>query len=214
MIFTLVAFSLNLRDMAAFGGLILGLINLFIVIYEKFIRKPKLKIEIENFAISDKNNNRIIDLKLDIIAMPYNGDIYLKRIDLINKCTNKIPCYLLRYHVAEVNGEGWEIRFEPPIPSIPLRKAIKGNSEVFDVDISRLRQFQLDQWWGRVPLENFERNLMGLRINKDSVLPLSFICRLEMIESSEFQWSNLLSKSKWYMYVEYNKNNRLKTMLS
>lgn len=214
MVFTFVGLSLNLRDIAAFGGLILGLINLFITIYEKFIRKPKLEIEIENFAISDRNNNKIIDLKLDIIAMSHNGDIYLKRVYLINKCTNKIPCSLLSYHIGEVNGEGWEIRFEPPIPSIPLRKAIKGNSESFDVDISRLRQFQLDRWWGKVPLENFEKNLMGLRINKDSVLPLSFICRLEMIESSEFQWSNLLSKSKWYIDVEYNKNNQLKKMLS
>jgi hypothetical protein len=214
MVFTFVGLSLNLRDIAAFGGLILGSINLFITIYEKFIRKPQLKIDIENFAIVDVHNNRMIDLKLDIIAMPHNGDIYLKKVHLINKCTNKIPCSLLRYHIAEVNGEGWQIRFEPPIPSIPLRKAIKGNSEIFDVDISHLRQFQLDRWWGRVPLENFEKNLMGLRINKDSVLPLSFICRLEMIESSEFQWSNLLSKSKWYIYVEYNKNNRLKKMLS
>jgi hypothetical protein len=212
--FTFVGLPLSLRDIAAFGGLILGLINSFITIHEKFLKKPKLEIEIENFAIIDRNNNRIIDLKLDIIAMPHNGDIYFKRVYLINKCTKEIPCSSLRYHIAEANDEGWEIQFEPPIPSIPLRKAIKGNSEIFDVDISSLREFQVNRWWNRVPLENFEKNLIGLRINKDSVLPLSFMCRLEMIESSEVQWSNLLSKSKWYIYVEYNKNNRLKKMLS
>jgi hypothetical protein len=73
---------MGLKDFAAFGGLILGLINLFLYIYKEFFRKGKLQILENKLTIKPAPTN--FDFQLDLRLRAKNENITINEIFLEN----------------------------------------------------------------------------------------------------------------------------------
>lgn len=72
---------------AAFGGLILGIINLFLSLYKDFWRKGKLESTIE-FADIRSVEEGLFDFQMNLSIKAINSDVYIQEIKLLAR--NKV----------------------------------------------------------------------------------------------------------------------------
>jgi hypothetical protein len=75
----------TLKTIAAFGGLGLGVINLCIVVYKEFLKKPKLVVEVEASEIRWRGAGDY-DFKIDLNMVASHGDVYIKGIFIEHPC--------------------------------------------------------------------------------------------------------------------------------
>lgn len=73
-----------LTTIAAFVGLGLGLLNISIVVYKDFIRKPKLTVDLEAAEVRWRYCC-MYDFKIDMILSARHGDVHLRDIVLQNR---------------------------------------------------------------------------------------------------------------------------------
>jgi hypothetical protein len=74
----------DLKTIAAFGGLALGLINLFVTIYKDFLRKGKLQLSVETARIRHLGYGRY-QYQIDLLMTAAGGDVYLKDLYLCSE---------------------------------------------------------------------------------------------------------------------------------
>ena len=74
---------MEFKDYAAFGGLSLGIINLFLYLYKEFLRKGKLQIIHNELTIKPKPTN--FDFQLDLKLRALNENISINEIFLENE---------------------------------------------------------------------------------------------------------------------------------
>lgn len=74
---------MKLTEIAAFGGLILGVINLFILLYKDFWRKAKLKAELKKNDVLYISEGDYF-FQINIILSAKNSDVQLRKIELSN----------------------------------------------------------------------------------------------------------------------------------
>lgn len=75
---------MEIKDIAAFGGLLLGITNLGFTIWEKYIKKPKLGIHLEK-SLARCYYEGSFGFQIDGNIQANNGDIYLKNIFIKNE---------------------------------------------------------------------------------------------------------------------------------
>jgi hypothetical protein len=195
-----------IKLLAALGGVV----SSSILVYEKFIRKAKLNLEIEYSGLVKRGNK--VDFKIDLNITAMNEDIYLKEVFLFNKNffnfrRRKLPFNGLSYHVQESPGT-WSINFKHPIKKIRLDKAVKGGRLNHIGDITELvgNEFIygfIDEWQSLCE-EDFEEHIRGQKIASNSRIFLTFLGTLTIAEdlsSSE----NDVPHFNWYVCFDYGK---------
>ena len=73
-----------IETIAAFGGFMLGIINLLFLIYQEFLKRGKLKVSTEQ-AEFKRISEGFYDLQISIILSSSYGDVFLKEMKLVNK---------------------------------------------------------------------------------------------------------------------------------
>jgi hypothetical protein len=76
------------KTIAAYGGLLLGLINLFLYLYKEYFRKPKLMVNVRAAYIRAVETD-LFDIQIDVELVSLGGSSYIKEI-LLN---NEIPIF-------------------------------------------------------------------------------------------------------------------------
>lgn len=74
---------MKITEIAAFGGLILGVINLLILLYKEFLKKGKLKAEIEKNEIIYLTDGEYF-FQINMVLSAKNSDVQLRKIELSN----------------------------------------------------------------------------------------------------------------------------------
>ena len=96
---------MDIKDLAAYGGFTLGLVNLGITIYKEFGKKAKLEIIESDFLI--RNVDRIdYDFQIDLRFRAKNESVYIKEVLLQNR----------QYFTGNVIDDKREIRLNIPTP--------------------------------------------------------------------------------------------------
>lgn len=75
---------MEIKDIAAFGGLLLGIINLGFTIWEKFLKKPKSIVQLENSMLRCYSEG-FYGFQIDGSIQAHGGDLYLKKIFIKNE---------------------------------------------------------------------------------------------------------------------------------
>lgn len=89
------------KSIAAFGGLGLGLINLWILVHKEYLRKPKLAIYTKRALVRVEDYDTF-DIQIDFEAVSEWGDIYIKEIVF----SNEIPVF------DPINDKGTRVIYE------------------------------------------------------------------------------------------------------
>lgn len=71
------------QSIAAYGGLALGLVNAGVTIHEKYFKRPKLTVKVENaWARCECRGTYYLQINLSVSAV--DGDIYLRNLRISN----------------------------------------------------------------------------------------------------------------------------------
>jgi len=144
---------MEFKDYAAFGGLSLGIINLFLYLYKEFLRKGKLQIIHNELTIKPKPTN--FDFQLDLKLRALNENISINEIFLEN----------------ERNFTGYD-----DTKSIELRIPI----EYKRISIEKLSPEMTEEQVSE-QIRNSNLRITDLKIEKNSNKSLSFIDRISNV---------------------------------
>ncbi|MEE3718562.1 hypothetical protein V2H45_17620 [Tumidithrix elongata RA019] len=120
----------SLKTLAAFGGFL----SLLVQIYDKFIAKPRLDVEVEYSGLISKAGT--INFKIDVSLVALVGDVSIKEVYIFNAIKEEycfwkrrvwyreLPFTELRYR-EEASGD-WHIKYKSSTQKIRLDKAVKG----------------------------------------------------------------------------------------
>jgi hypothetical protein len=198
-----------IRNIAAFSGFI----ALLIQIYDKFIAKPKLDIDITYSGLIYRGNE--IDFKVDIDITALIGDVSIKKVYIFNALKEEY-CFIKKrfwYRDIQVDsiryrptGSGkWHLIFSNgSIQKIPLDKAIKGQALYYTGDISQLRGGQINDKfidpWFSLSQDNYEERIRGFKITKYSRHLFTFAGILEVPKEAS---KDDLPTQNWYICLDY-----------
>lgn len=161
---------------AAFGGLILGIINLLLSLYKDFWRKGKLNIFIEDATIKGVQAGTY-DFQINILLSNRNKEIHIRNAKLI------APSEIFGDYVNQHN-------------EVPLYKAITlTNKDLLDIDNEEFRKEISKKF--ETPI-----TLRDLKVEKDSQISLTLVDRLNT--SREPDGYSDCPLRKWTIEVTHN----------
>ncbi|MEA5476516.1 hypothetical protein VB774_02685 [Pseudanabaena galeata UHCC 0370] len=199
----------DIKTIAAFSGFL----ALLIQIYDKFIAKPKLDIDITYSGLIYRGSE--IDFKVDLDITALIGDVSIKNVYIFNALKEEY-CFIkkrfwyrdlqvdsIRYHPERT--ENWHlISSNGSIQKIPLDKAIKGQSLYYTGDISQLRGGQINDKfivpWRNLSQDNYEEKIRGFKVTKHSRHLFTFAGILEVPEEAS---KDDLPTQNWYICFDY-----------
>lgn len=167
--------SMELKDFAAFGGLILGLINLFFYVYKEFVRKGQLQI-LEN-KLTIKPTSIDFDFQLDIRLRAINENITINEIFLEN----------------DKAFSGYD-----DIRSIELKIPIDYKKISIDSLSSQMTKEQVIEF-----IKTNDSRITDMKIDKGSNKSFTFIDRISNVRFSDgFEDT---PKNGWKIKIKYDK---------
>lgn len=177
----------TLIDLAAVGGLLLGIINLGITIYKDFVVEGELEVSDEEFFIKmPEKYPQYYDIQIDLRLHAKKDDIFIKQVFL----ENKKDFYGDRHHPNNI----LELYRAFPYKKMSLNNSI---SEGF-VD-------ELD--------DNFSQksfSLTDMKIEKGAIKSVTYLTRLEGVRESD-GWE-LIPESNYKLKVTYSKKEIVKSL--
>lgn len=180
-----------LTPIAAFGGFILGLINLLILIYKEFFKKGKLEIEVQGFQIRSVDFASY-DFQLDIRFHAKNGDVYIHEIIIHNEVEDV-------YAKNDLHGIGSN--------SFSIKECIEQGK----IDIKKSPEEYIKRLYVAFQENSIPTN--NMIIGKDSYKSITCANRLDLVRQSDGY--DEIVENGWYLSVTYNsKKNKIKIPLT
>lgn len=162
----------------AIAGFAISLINLGIIIYNNFIKKAKIKVEIEDFYTRYRDEGEY-DFQLDCIIYAKDGDVRLRDISLYNKSS-----FTTKNTYNETNIQ-------------PLYKAVNGKR--FDITTTPVANFNKEV---EELFKNDSFRILDIKISDKDFRHLSFVGKLYTYRYSDGY--DELPRSNWSLEVMYN----------
>lgn len=174
---------MEIKDFAAYGGLLLGLLNLGIYVYKEFFRRGYVEVVEEKFLIRKIKNQTSYAFSLDLKLRAKNDGISLNSIKLSN--------------VSEITGnDGENIKF------INLTKGFFYK----EIDIEKGNESSVISLINERTTEYF--SIIDTHIEKESNTSLSFA---QII--TNFRYSSGIEdvpEKNWFLVIDYdNKTKRI-----
>ena len=176
---------MNITEIAAFGGLLLGLVNLYVLLYQEFFKKAKIQV-LESELIIRQIDRTLYNFQIKFRLYANKDNIHIKRIQLANQTA----------FTGNVNENicAIDLNVALPFESFNIEKVDKND---FSNIVSQLGS-------------NQKIDLVDLKIEKDAIRSLT--CAGQLIGLRKTDGWEKIPTSGWSIKIRYNKRRLIKQL--
>ena len=176
---------MKITEIAAFGGLLLGLANMYVLLYKEFFKKAKIQV-LESKLIIRQIDRTLYNFQINFRLRANKDNIYIKKIQLLNETAftgNAIE------NICAI-----DLNVALPFESFSIEKVDKND---FTNIVNQLSSTQ-------------KIDLIDLKIEKDGNRSLTCVGQLMGLRESD-EWKSI-PENGWAIKIRYNKRRLIKPL--
>jgi len=176
---------MGIKDIAAFGGLLLGIVNLYLLLYKEFFKKAKIQV-LESELLIRQIDRTVYNFQIKFRLFANKDTIHIKKVQLLNE--------------TAFTGNAIE-----NICAVDLKIALPFESLNID-NVSRIDFIKvLDQL-----ISTQKVDLVDLKIEKDGIRSLTCAGQLMGLRETD-RWEDI-PRNGWALKIRYNKKRLIKPL--